>query len=465
LHRVKIDKNFTSVTSSINYENKGLWSTYKIKIFKIKNDIVFKTDKGWQRYEPLQDSIVSYKLLSTKIGENSDIISQNTDLEIGIKNNNDIFILPSFASESKYHIPNDLYKKRLVSGSEKIVKINDSINALCLMDGFMLYNSSIYQTKSKLEKPIINTIKIKGKLTKTNSNPLKVDFDNNEILIQFSSPASSNHFFEYKLNPAQDNWRKNVSGEIRFLNLLEDDYKIVIRTSNAIGENSEEITLNYTVSPPWYRGTIGFFLYALLVLLVLTAFYIYNRQKLLTKKRIFKIQLEKKQRILLKEQELENIKALNLVKNEALASDVNLKSKQLANTAMALLKKNEILVLLKKEFLLNKNKFSNPYAFNRLIKQIDKSIEHEDEWGLFEYNFNQVHKEFFDKLKSNYPQLTHKDLKLCAYIKMNLSTKEIAPLLNISVRGVETHRYRLKKKFQISNDDELNIITFLTKFN
>ncbi len=465
LLRVKIDKNFTSVISSKNYENKGLLSTYKVKIFKIKNDIVFKTDKGWQRYEPIQDSIVPYKLLSTKIGESSDIISKNTDSEIGIKNNNDIFILPSFTAESKYHIPNDLYKERLVSGSERIVKINDTINVLCLMDGFMIYSNSIYETRSKLEKPIIDNIKIKGVLANINAESIHVDFDNNEILIQFSSPNSKNYFFEYKLNSVQNNWQKSVSGDIRFLNLLEDDYEIIIRTSNANGEHSEEISIEYSVSPPWYRGVVGVIIYILLALLFLFTFYIYNRRKLMTKKRIYKIQLEKKQRILLKEQELENIKALNLVKNEALANDVNLKSKQLANTAMALLKKNEILVLLKKEFLLNQGKFSNQYSFNRLIKQIDKSIEHEDEWGLFEYNFNQVHKEFFDKLKSNYPQLTRKDLKLCAYIKMNLSTKEIAPLLNISVRGVETHRYRLKKKFQIDTDGAQNITTFLTKFN
>ena len=82
---------------------------------------------------------------------------------------------------------------------------------------------------------------------------------------------------------------------------------------------------------------------------------------------------------------------------------------------------------------------------------MDNSIAHKDEWKIFEHNFNQVHEEFFNQLKKQFPELTPKDLKLCAYIKMNLSTKEIAPLLNISIRGVETHRYRLKGKLNLNN--------------
>jgi DNA-binding CsgD family transcriptional regulator len=96
------------------------------------------------------------------------------------------------------------------------------------------------------------------------------------------------------------------------------------------------------------------------------------------------------------------------------------------------------------------------------LKKVDNSIAHKDEWKIFEYNFNQVHEEFFFQLKKRFPDLTHKDLKICAYIKMNLTTKEIAPLLNISIRGVETHRYRLKRKLNLDNDNSL--ATYLRNF-
>ena len=165
-----------------------------------------------------------------------------------------------------------------------------------------------------------------------------------------------------------------------------------------------------------------------------------------------KIKYKKEQQKLLREKTLENEKRIVQLKNDALQSDIKSKSKQLANNAMALVKKNESLQEIKKELMINKESFQNYYAYKKLLKKVDNSIVLKDEWEVFEYNFNQVHDEFFIKLKEKHPKLTSKDLKICAYIKMNLSSKEIAPLLNISVRGVETHRYRLNKKLNLDND-------------
>ncbi len=78
------------------------------------------------------------------------------------------------------------------------------------------------------------------------------------------------------------------------------------------------------------------------------------------------------------------------------------------------------------------------------------------------YHFKEVHKGFFDRLKKAYPSITPKDQKMCAYLKMNLSTKEISTLMNVSLRGVEASRYRLRRKLQLSADINLN--EFLMKF-
>ena len=77
-------------------------------------------------------------------------------------------------------------------------------------------------------------------------------------------------------------------------------------------------------------------------------------------------------------------------------------------------------------------------------------------------HFNEVHRGFFDRLKRMYPSLTPKDLKLCAYLKMNLSTKEIATLTNVSIRGVEASRYRLRKKLEL--DSEINLNEFVMTY-
>ena len=79
-----------------------------------------------------------------------------------------------------------------------------------------------------------------------------------------------------------------------------------------------------------------------------------------------------------------------------------------------------------------------------------------EDWEKFEIHFDQVHEDFLKKIRKKYPELTPKDLRLCAYLKMNLSSKEIAPILNISVRGVEISRYRLRKKMNLPRDANLN---------
>ncbi len=75
---------------------------------------------------------------------------------------------------------------------------------------------------------------------------------------------------------------------------------------------------------------------------------------------------------------------------------------------------------------------------------------------MFQSNFNEIHDSFFKTLVKRHSDLTSKDLKLCAYLKMNLSTKEIAPIMRISIRGVEIHRYRLRKKLELNNEQNLN---------
>jgi FixJ family two-component response regulator len=93
---------------------------------------------------------------------------------------------------------------------------------------------------------------------------------------------------------------------------------------------------------------------------------------------------------------------------------------------------------------------------------VDRNITNEDDWKAFESNFEQAHEEFLKRIKKEYPNLTPSDLKLCAYIRMNLSSKKIAPLLGISMRGVENHRYRLRKKMELERD--VNLTAFIMEF-
>ena len=128
---------------------------------------------------------------------------------------------------------------------------------------------------------------------------------------------------------------------------------------------------------------------------------------------------------------------------------------------MHLVQKTEILNKIKND-LINIGS-EGPEEIKKKIKQITRAIESDiqldDSWAQFETYFDQVHENFFKRLREKFPKLTPKDQKLCAYLRMNLSTKEIAPLLNISVRGVEISRYRLRKKLVI--ESEVNLVAFI----
>ena len=84
-----------------------------------------------------------------------------------------------------------------------------------------------------------------------------------------------------------------------------------------------------------------------------------------------------------------------------------------------------------------------------------KIEEKEDTWTVFKEAFDNADNDFLKKVKQAHPSLTPNDLRLCAYLRLNLSSKEIAPLLNISVRSVEIKRYRLRKKMDLPHEQGL----------
>ena len=112
---------------------------------------------------------------------------------------------------------------------------------------------------------------------------------------------------------------------------------------------------------------------------------------------------------------------------------------------MSLIKKNEFLSTIKSELQGN----SNPDDLKKVIKIIDNNINNTDDWKLFKEAFDNADKDFLKLVKEKHSSLTPNDLKLCAYLRLNLSSKEIAPLLNISPRSVEVKRYRLRKKMDL----------------
>lgn len=454
LFRVEFNDAHDSILSFKSYKEKGLWSDFNVKVHKIKNDICFKTNKGWQKYEPIIDSIVPHDILNNTLGANTDIISESDSGVLATKNDKGSISFVSLNNDDKtLNIPNVLLQKRLVVDAESVSKLNDSVFTFNLYDGFMLINKTIDSAHDTLQKPVIERIAIDKELVSLNSGHVYEFPFNTNISVSVSSPLSKNHFFEYAINNSDTlNWYRMDKEKLELSGLSNGEYTLHFRTSNFADEVSEKNIIRITILPPWYKNV---FFYAILSLLAVGVFYWLHKRKINKEQKLLHDKLVKEQEILLKEKAIENHRKLVELKNKSLKTEIKLKSKQLANTAMALVKKNETMLEIKDELEAQKTDFKNPITYKRLLRSINNSIGHEDEWELFEYNFNQVHEEFFEQLKAEHPKLTHKDLKICAYIKMNLLTKEIAPLMNVSVRGLETQRYRLKRKLNLENSNSL----------
>ena len=146
----------------------------------------------------------------------------------------------------------------------------------------------------------------------------------------------------------------------------------------------------------------------------------------------------------------------------ALEAEVNFKNSELATSVMNAVKQNEILLKIKDDLALaSKEEKQEELArhLRRITRTIDSELKPDQNWTQFEQLFNQLHENFLQRLKEKFPELTSRDLKLCAYLRMNLNSKEIAPLISLSVRGVEDLRYRVRKKMGL--DTTVNLADYI----
>ncbi len=150
-----------------------------------------------------------------------------------------------------------------------------------------------------------------------------------------------------------------------------------------------------------------------------------------------------------------NKKKRNEIEREKLESSLRYKSKQLTTHAMNLAHKNEILQQLKEELNEIKKESTQSYSYEKIISHIDRNTNNDQYWAEFTRYFEEVHKDFNSNALATYPKLKTNDLRLIALLKMNLSSKEIAHILNISNEGVKKARYRLRKKLNLETVQSL----------
>lgn len=351
-------------------------------------------------------------------------------------------------------IPNSLSNNLGVSGFENISKVADDKYLIGSSNGYI--SLDLEKVTPTLHQIAIHEIQYGDYQNVSTQAAINEDgsfkYIHNNLKFQYSVPEFDKYTevrYQYKLEGLYDQWSEwSENAEITFMNLPFGAYTFSVRAlaGNNLTENTP--TYSFTIARPWYLSNIALILYALgFVLLCLLIHRIYKRH------------YRKKQETLIhhnqKELERRNLmekERISHILNEKLQSEIENKNRELAISTMSILKKNKFLSSLKSQLNLIPEKDKR---IKLVLREIDSNINSEDDWKFFEDAFNNADKDFLNRIKAKHDGLTNNDLRLCAYLRLNLSSKEIAPLLNISVKSVEMKRYRIRKKLELPHQDNL----------
>ncbi len=310
-------------------------------------------------------------------------------------------------------------------------------------------------------------------ITENHQHIPKIPHAMNSVIFRFTSPMFENPLairYSYMLEGFDHTWSEwNDLNFKEYTNLREGEYIFKVKARNPFGTETPVGAFHFRVEPPFLRSVTAYIIYSVIILLIILGNIYMVRRRMLKIRLREKIRHEKRlarREQIFREQTALSEKEIMHLRNESLTSEMQHKNKELANATMHLIQKNRTLTALKCDLgkMLRNIPDDNPEKHNiqGLLKKIHKELRNEKHWELFDNYFDEVHQDFIARLKSAYGDLSPKELRLCAYLRMNLSTKEIAPLMNISVRGVEISRYRLRKKLKLESNE--NLTDYLISF-
>ena len=445
---------------------------------KINNKIVFLTGKGLVNYSAKSDDFVSNTFFIKNIGNNR-VRSFKVDVNKNIWYCTLNLGVLRVAEDGRYTnitLPFKQLEGQFINGFEFVYPYNEHNVFLATENGFVNYKPG-YNKNYDIS---FNTYLRSVYFFKTDStkyfteNPIPFNIKHSFNHIEFT--FSSNDFINSKrmmystfLEGFDENWsgwyHKNTK---EYTNLDEGEYVFKVRAKNIYGKISKTESISFVISPPFYRSLAAYIIYFILLFLFTILVFLIIRRRI----NILKIKQQAKQQELyikrvneLKREALENEKEMIRLRNDQLRQGIKQKNKELANSTLETIHKNKILIKLRDELKILLNSLiveKNQYQLKKVIQRINKEINSDKQWKVFETHFENVHEEFLERIKKTYPSLTPRELKLCAYLRMNISSKEIAVLMNISLRGVEISRYRLRKKLNLER--KINLTDFILSF-
>lgn len=457
IYRIKPDYKFEKAENISIYKNP--LKSKNAGLGKYFGKIIYASDEGFYVLNPknkefIKDSVfnkgfekenfISGKLIIdsndrmwyfTKEGI-SYFYNNNIDFKI---QKNDILINPSLI--------------RSVSGFENIELLKENKYLIGYSEGYSVFDLSKlsnYPLKININKFLAyHNEQMHHNFDLSRDIILSSNSNNIEIFYSIASYDKFLNFeFQYILEGSMSEWSIWSSDyKAVFKNLPSGKYTFRIRGKRISDNSVDEVKISFIIKKPFYLTYFAFFIYLLFgisIIYLVNSYYLKQKNKLIAEHNL-KLEI----------QQLENEQKLIKIQNIELSHDVDEKNKELAYSTLDLLRKNELLKLIKDDIKKSKSENPNLRKFLSLLSDFNENIIGRDSWSVFKQSFDRIDREFLKRLFETHNALTASDLKLCAYLRLNLSSKEIAPLLNISERSVEIKRYRLRKKLNLKHDESL----------
>ena len=471
----KIVKTHDGSFSTATYtEKNGLPSALNNHVYKIKNEVVIATEKGIYQYNGQKDSFEPSPYYNKLLGDQSiRYLKEDPAGNIWFIHEKILGVIDlTGKAPAIIYLPE--LNNKMLSGFEFIYAANEHNIFLGGEKGFYHINYVKYKDNIPELRLQISSVSISNKndsllfggyFKDVNEKQVQdaaqvpqINDDWKTIRFEFSSTLfcfQSNLEYCFRLKGFDENWSDwTKRTEKEYTNLPPGKYSFEVKVRNNLGNESPAATYSFKMLPPWYTTNWAIILYLLIFLALLYSIYRWQQNKFQRQRAMF--ELEQKRRSYIHELEISKTESeLVAVRNEKLEAEINFKNSELASSAMHLVKKGELFSKLKSELTHVMKGLDNPQAISEL-KKMNKALSEDDnmdkEWENFTKHFDKVHSNFVKSLKEKHPTITGNEMKLCAYLRMNLSTKEIAQLMNISTRGVEISRYRLRKKLQLSSE-------------
>lgn len=483
LFQLKLSESFDEVTHAQLFTARAglpLDLPYNIQI--INNDMVVTTQTGLYQFDHENQIFIKPEDLNRIFEAKGfiDKIHQDDNGNLWYFTNQYIGVMRLLEDGAYRDItaPFSRINENLLPAFENIY-VHDARNVFIgSQKGLTHYDPTIIKDYSLVEEVFINEAAFYGtnepfwfflRAEKSNEATKKLEsipYSNNSVTFRFTIPVfedSDKILFSYRLKGFDDNWSAWDGINFKeYTNLREGNYTFEVKAINAFGTESRIKSVSFSITPPFLRSRAAFILYTLIILLIIAGNFYFVRRRLLRIRQREKFRHEKRmaqREQIFKEKTALSEKEIIQLRNESLLSEMQHKNKELANTTLHLIHKNRTLTALKNDLnKLLKNSPSekpDPQVVNNLIKKINKDLRNEKNWEVFNNYFDEVHQDFIKRVKEKHANLTPKELRLCAYLRMNISTKEIAPLMNISIRGVEISRYRLRTKMNLDRNTNL----------